>query len=59
MMRDRDALEGKCGYCNYRFVCGGCRARAYAVTGNYMAEEPFCSYVPPTLSCDITGGKEQ
>lgn len=46
-MRDADALEGKCGVCGYRQVCGGCRGRAYAATGNYMAEEPFCAYVPP------------
>jgi len=46
-MRDTSALEGKCGVCGYKQVCGGCRARAYAATGNYMAEEPFCAYVPP------------
>ena len=45
-MRDSDALEGKCGICNYRQLCGGCRARAYAATGNYMAQEPFCVYIP-------------
>jgi len=45
-MRDAAALEGKCGLCEYRRVCGGCRARAFAATGNYMAEEPFCAYVP-------------
>jgi radical SAM protein with 4Fe4S-binding SPASM domain len=46
-MRDAAALEGKCGLCGYRQVCGGCRARAFGTTGNYMAEEPFCAYVPP------------
>lgn len=46
-MRDADSLEGKCGLCGYRHLCGGCRARAYAATGNYMAEEPFCAYIPP------------
>lgn len=46
-MRDVESLEGKCGVCGYRHVCGGCRARAYAATGNYLAEEPFCTYVPP------------
>jgi radical SAM protein with 4Fe4S-binding SPASM domain len=46
-MRDSSALEGKCGICGYREVCGGCRARAYAATGNYMAQEPFCAYIPP------------
>ena len=47
LMRNSDALEGKCGVCGYREVCSGCRGRAYAATGNYMAEEPFCVYVPP------------
>lgn len=46
-MRDVAALEGKCGVCGYKQVCGGCRGRAFAATGNYMAEEPFCAYVPP------------
>lgn len=49
-MRDTSALEGKCGICDYRQVCGGCRGRAYAATGNYMAEEPFCAYVPERKS---------
>ncbi len=49
-MRDTGALEGKCGFCGYRQVCGGCRGRAYAATGNYMAEEPFCAYVPERKS---------
>jgi len=46
-MRDAGALEGKCGICGYKQVCGGCRARAFGMTGNYMAEEPFCAYIPP------------
>jgi radical SAM protein with 4Fe4S-binding SPASM domain len=46
-MRNSGQLEGKCGLCGYRQICGGCRGRAYAATGNYMAEEPFCAYVPP------------
>jgi radical SAM protein with 4Fe4S-binding SPASM domain len=45
-MRDVDALEGKCGLCGYKRICGGCRARAFAAAGNYMAEEPFCAYIP-------------
>jgi len=45
-LRDVDGYEGKCGYCEYRQVCGGCRARAYAITGNYLAEEPYCVYRP-------------
>jgi radical SAM protein with 4Fe4S-binding SPASM domain len=46
-MRNGEELEGKCGICGYKEVCGGCRGRAFAATGNYMAEEPFCVYVPP------------
>ncbi len=46
-LRDESKLKGKCGRCSYKSVCGGCRARAYAATGDYMAEEPYCIYVPP------------
>ena len=46
-MCNSDNLGGKCGVCGYRHVCGGCRARAYAATGDYMAQEPFCIYTPP------------
>lgn len=45
-MRDPEQLKGKCGICEYRFACGGCRARAMAATGDYMQEEPMCVYVP-------------
>lgn len=46
-LRDPGKLKGKCGECEYRAVCGGCRARAYASTGDYLDEEPYCMYVPP------------
>jgi len=45
-LRDYELLTGKCGCCEYRAVCGGCRARAYAATGDYLAEEPMCTYAP-------------
>lgn len=45
-MRNTDEYHGKCGICEYRNVCGGCRARAYNVTGDYLDSEPFCSYIP-------------
>lgn len=45
-LRDYARLEGKCGRCEYRGICGGCRARAYALTGNYLAAEPACTYRP-------------
>lgn len=47
-MRDPDALSGKCGACQFKSLCSGCRARAYGVTGDYLAEEPFCAYEPET-----------
>ncbi len=45
-LRNFDGLKGKCGRCEYRKVCGGCRARAFEATGDYMAEEPLCAYQP-------------
>jgi AdoMet-dependent heme synthase len=45
-LRDRSQLKGKCNVCEYRPVCGGSRARAYAVTGDYLEAEPFCAHVP-------------
>jgi radical SAM protein with 4Fe4S-binding SPASM domain len=46
-LRDDEQLEGKCGLCEFKRVCLGCRARAYyATNGNYMAEEPYCLYEP-------------
>jgi AdoMet-dependent heme synthase len=45
-LRDMNQLEGKCGRCEFKTICGGSRSRAFAVTGNAMAEEPFCSYQP-------------
>jgi len=45
-VRDVDSYRGRCGACEYRRICGGCRARAYAMGGDYLGEEPLCSYVP-------------
>lgn len=45
-LRDPDQLEGKCGACEFRHICGGSRARAFALTGDPLAEEPCCAYVP-------------
>lgn len=45
-LRNIDAYQGKCGRCEFRRVCGGCRARAYETCGDYMAEEPYCIYEP-------------
>ena len=45
-LRDPSLLKGKCCVCEFKRVCGGCRARAYAETGDYLAEEPYCAYAP-------------
>jgi radical SAM protein len=45
-LRDTSKLEGKCGSCEFKEICGGSRARAYALTGNPHAEEPCCTYIP-------------
>ncbi|MGO9863331.1 MAG: radical SAM protein [Terriglobales bacterium] len=49
-LRDTSNLKGKCGCCEFRNICMGCRARAYAATGNYLDEEPFCVYQPQAKS---------
>ncbi|GIN62032.1 radical SAM protein [Robertmurraya siralis] len=48
-LRNPDLYKGKCGVCEYRFVCGGSRSRTYAVTGDYLESEPYCVYVPMTM----------
>lgn len=45
-LRDPDELQGKCGRCEYRALCGGSRARAFAATGNPLAADPLCPYQP-------------
>ncbi len=45
-LRDLNKYKGKCGRCEFIKVCGGCRARAYEITGDYLAPEPFCIYEP-------------
>lgn len=45
-LRDPKKLKGKCGFCEYKMVCYGCRARAYGQTGDYLDEEPYCVYEP-------------
>ncbi|MEH7457744.1 TIGR04053 family radical SAM/SPASM domain-containing protein [Bacillus sp. JJ1127] len=48
-LRNPDNYKGKCGKCEYRYICGGSRARTYAVTGDYLESEPYCVYIPKTL----------
>jgi len=45
-LRDASHLKGKCSRCEFRELCGGSRARAYAMTGDYFAEDPCCVYQP-------------
>ncbi len=44
-LRDKSLLKGKCGVCEYKPICGGSRARAFAVTGDPLEAEPFCSHL--------------
>ena len=49
-LRNFKNLKGKCKRCEFKSVCGGCRARAYEATGDYLAEEPLCTYQPASAS---------
>jgi len=46
-LRNPSLLNGKCGRCEFKSICGGSRARAYAMTGDHLGEEPLCVYQPP------------
>jgi len=48
-LRDRSNLKGKCGVCEYREICGGCRTRAEMYTGDLFASDPACGYIPKLL----------
>lgn len=56
-LRDPNQLKGKCGRCQFRFICEGCRARAFASTGDYLQEEPCCVYEPPPLKGAASPGR--
>jgi radical SAM protein len=45
-LRDPDRLKGRCGACEFRFICGGSRSRAYAMTGDFLETDPWCTYQP-------------
>ncbi len=45
-LRDSAALKGRCGRCEFKTLCGGCRCRAYAAFGDYLQEDPACTYQP-------------
>ncbi len=48
-LRDAERFLGRCGKCEYRAICGGSRSRAFALTGNYLATDPWCAYQPEGL----------
>jgi AdoMet-dependent heme synthase len=58
-LRDRSLLKGKCNVCEYRPMCGGSRARAYAVTGDYLEAEPYCAYLPPRYQKMVAAGEAE
>jgi radical SAM protein with 4Fe4S-binding SPASM domain len=55
MLRDPDRLKGRCGRCEYRALCGGSRARAWAAGGDLMGEDPACSYEPAGVTMEQSG----
>jgi heme b synthase len=57
-LRDFSAYGGKCGRCEYIKVCGGCRARAYEAPGDYLAEEPLCTYQPGRAGMSQWGDRD-
>jgi AdoMet-dependent heme synthase len=58
-LRQRSLLKGKCGVCEYRSLCGGSRARAFAVTGDYLEAEPFCAYEPRSWQRMVAAGEAE
>jgi AdoMet-dependent heme synthase len=55
-LRDKSLLKGKCGVCEFKELCGGSRARAYAVTGDYLESDPYCAYIPKVLQAEAQQG---
>jgi heme b synthase len=53
-LRDLANLKGKCAVCEYKRICGGCRARAYEATGDYLEAEPYCIYEPEVIRKGLT-----
>ena len=52
-LRDFKKYEGKCGSCKFVRICGGCRARAFYATGNYLSEDPYCTYGPQKIKVGL------
>jgi radical SAM protein with 4Fe4S-binding SPASM domain len=58
-LRDPERLKGKCGVCEYREVCGGSRARAFALTGDPLEAEPYCTHVPARYARMVERGEAE
>jgi AdoMet-dependent heme synthase len=58
-LRDPDRLKGKCGVCEYRMVCGGSRARAYALTGDVLEADAYCAHVPAQYARMVARGEAE
>jgi AdoMet-dependent heme synthase len=56
-LRDPDQYRGKCGVCEFRSVCGGSRARAYALTGDPLESDPYCVHVPAAYQRKVLRGE--
>jgi len=52
-------FKGKCAVCEYLPICGGSRARAYAMTGDYLEAEPFCAHVPKRYARMVEAGEAE
>jgi heme b synthase len=57
-LRDLSNIKGKCGICEYKRICGGCRARAYESTGDYLEAEPYCIYEPAKVRRSLSGARD-
>jgi radical SAM protein with 4Fe4S-binding SPASM domain len=51
-LRDKNNIKGRCGVCEYREICGGCRTRAEFYTGDLFESDPACNYIPKVLKED-------
>lgn len=58
-LRDSDRLGGKCGSCEFRSLCGGSRSRAYGLTGDAYAAEPWCNYEPGSFPYQVDFGTDK
>lgn len=55
-LRRPDEFKGKCGVCEFNKLCGGSRSTAYAMTGDYLASDPTCAYIPPAWAAKLSEG---